>query len=164
MHDIGVCGTNLDDGRDLTSPEGETVGVKGGQLIADGSHMIDESEVLDVEVLRVRRRVDVEVGEGELSSLLPHRDGRLNLGSPHEIGLVRGRGTIFGDGHVIVGAADLVLGAVTALGEALVTSDVATLASITALAGLGVTAAGGATTRTGHYGQDGGGLFFERKR
>jgi len=52
--------------------------------------------------------------------------------------------------NIVVRAANLVLGAVAALGEALITSDVTTLASFAALPRLGMAPTGRTTTGTSH--------------
>lgn len=74
--------------------------------------------------------------EWEQPSSPPILDDGLGLGGPHQV-----RGTVwpsFLDRNVIVGTSNLVLGAVLALGEAFVASDVSLLARLTALARLGV--------------------------
>lgn len=80
--------------------------------------------------------MDMEVGERKQSRLAPLIDGGFDLGVPHQVG--RAVGSSLLNRKVVVGASDLVLGAVLALGKALVTADVALLTSLTALAGLGV--------------------------
>ena len=78
--------------------------------------MVDESQVLDAQSMRVGRREDLQAGEREHAGPLPLVDGRLDLWGPHEVGLV-GRGSpVIGLRNVVVRAADLVLGAVAARG------------------------------------------------
>jgi len=151
MHDILFGSANLDDGGDLASPEGEAFGVDGPELVADGSNMMDESQVLNWVKLRVGCREDLQVGERKHPSPLPLFDGGFNLRRPHEIGLVGSGSPVIGLRNVIVRAADLMLGAVSALREVFVTTDVSTLAGITAFAGLGVAPSRRATARTSHW-------------
>lgn len=97
--------------------------------------MVDQTQLLEAVVLRRRDRVDIEV-KGEDACQTPLLDGCLDIRRPHQI---RGPvGASLLDGNVVVRASDLVLGAVLALREALVASDVPLLASLAALAGLGV--------------------------
>lgn len=97
--------------------------------------MVDQAQLLEGVVLWCRDRVDVEV-KGEDACTAPKVDGCLNLGRPHQIRRPVGASLL--DGNVVVGTSDLVLGAVLALGEALITPDVALLASFAALARFGV--------------------------
>lgn len=158
--------------RDVASPEGETVGVDVAQLVADGGDVVNQPQILHRVVLGRRRWVDVQAGERKYASLLPQFDGALDLRGPHEIRLVGSGGSVVGHGNIIVRAADLVLSTVSAraavsivhpapkqvalfkktlpLREVFVTSDVTALAVLASLAGLGVTAAGGTTTRASH--------------
>jgi hypothetical protein len=135
---------------DLASPQSEVVCIICSKLIADRCNVIYQSQILDREVLRRRCRVDVEVGEWEHSRLLPLLDRCLDFGSPHEIWLVRASRSVLRDRHVIVWAADLVLGAVTALREVLIAANMPALASVTALAGLGVASSWGTAAGTSH--------------
>lgn len=97
--------------------------------------MVDQAQLLECVVLRYRDRVDIEV-KREDACQTPLLDGCLNLGRPHQIwGPI---GTSLLDGNVVVRTSDLVLGAVLALREAFVTSDVPLLASFATLARLGV--------------------------
>ena len=106
--------------------------------------------------------------EREDAGLLPLHDGNLDLRRPHEIGLIRSGGAVWvGALNIVVRAADLVLGAVTAvsvskrsqdgclqrhspLWEALVAANVSTLAGFATFARLGVTPAGRTTTWASH--------------
>ena len=97
--------------------------------------MVDQAQLLEGVVLWCRDRVDVEV-KGEDACTAPKVDGCLNLGRPHQIRRPVGASLL--DGNVVVGTSDLVLGAVLALGEALIASDMPLLASFAALARLGV--------------------------
>ena len=110
--------------------------------------MMDESQVLNCVKLRVGCREDLQVGERKHPSPLPLFDGGFNLWRPHEIGLVGSGSPVIGLRNVIVRAADLVLGAISAgnesvgkqerneilhmvsspLREVFVTTDVSTLA------------------------------------
>jgi hypothetical protein len=150
MEDIVIGCTNPDDRRNLPSPEGEAVGVDSAQLMADRSNMVNESQVLGREEARVRSWKDVETGEWEDSGLLPLLDLGLDLRSPHEIRLVRAGRPVVRQRHVVVGTSNLVLRAVAALWEVLITPDVAALASFTSLPGLGVAPTRRTTTGTGH--------------
>lgn len=136
----------------MAGPESEVVGVHGSKLVVESSKMVDEAQILDRVEMRHGSRVDSEGRERENSSSLPLGNVNLYLGSPHEVRLVGSSGTLGlgSDLHVVVRAANLVLGTVAALREALVTTNVATLASFTALARLGVAAARRTTTGTGH--------------
>lgn len=169
VHDVGSGGTDAEKTiwpvssdfihggrvnlrRNVARPESEVVGIHSSELVVEGSKVVDEAQILDRIELRHGGRVDGEGREREDSSSLPLGNVGLNLRSPHQVGLVGGSGALRlgSDLHVIVGAADLVLGAVAALGEALVTANVTALAGFTALARLGVAAARRTTTGTGH--------------
>lgn len=97
--------------------------------------MVDQAQLLEGVVLRCRDRVDIEV-EGEDAGQTPLFNGCLDLGRPHQIRRPI-RASLL-DGNVVVRTSDLVLGAVLALREALVTSDVPLLASFATLARLGM--------------------------
>lgn len=97
--------------------------------------MVDQAQLLERVVLRYRDRVDIEV-KREDACQTPLLDGCLDLGRPHQIW--RPIGTSLLDRNVVVRTSDLVLGAVLALREAFVTSDVPLLASFATLARLGV--------------------------
>ena len=135
MQDIVVCRTNLDDSRtspvstmghvtqsiegpalrgNLLSPQGEATGIDLYHLVADGCNMVDQSQLIGTQVLRCRRRVDVEAGKGEHPGALPLINGSFDLGSPLEVWLVRGTCSIVGNRNIVVRAANLVLRAVTA--------------------------------------------------
>jgi len=77
-------------------------------------------------------------------------DRGFDLRSPEEIRLVRGTCSIVGDRNVVVRAANLVLGAVAALGEVLIAADMSTFACITPFAGFGVAPPRRATSGTSH--------------
>lgn len=97
--------------------------------------MVDQAKLLEGVVLRYWDRVDIEV-KREDACQTPLFDCCLNLRRPHQIwGSI---GTSLLDGNVVVRTSDLVLGAVLALREAFVTSDVPLLASFATLARLGV--------------------------
>lgn len=112
----------------LSSPQGESSSVNEGHFVADGGNMVDQPQVFNREVLRRRSRVYVQAREGKHPGALPLLYSCLDLGRPHEVGPVGGGGSILCHGNVIVGTFDLVLGTVAALREALVTSDMSTLA------------------------------------
>lgn len=97
--------------------------------------MVDQAQLLEAVILRCRDGVDIEI-KGEDACQTPLLNGSLDLGRPHQIRRPVGAGLL--DGNVVVRTSDLVLGAVLALREALVTSDVPLLASFAALARLGV--------------------------
>lgn len=122
--------------RNLTSPQGEAVGVPVAELMADGRNMVNQAQLLGTVTLRVGRRVDIQARDWKHARLLPVIDDCLYFRAPHEIR--RAIGTSVLDRNVVVGAPDLVLGAVLALREVLVTSDVSLLASFTTFARLGV--------------------------
>lgn len=114
--------------RHLTRPDGKVVGIHAVELAADRADVVDQPQLLERVGMRRRRRVDVEVREREDAGPLPLLDLGLDLRGPHEVGLVRAPRTVLWNGHVVVGAPDLVLGAVAALREVLVTPDVSTFA------------------------------------
>ena len=90
--------------------------------------MVDEAEVrLGVES-PLRLGIHAQFRKGKLASGLPDVDRGLDLRSPHEIRLLGAGRPIIGHCDVVVRAADLVLGAVAALGEDLVTANVSPLA------------------------------------
>ena len=108
--------------------------------------MVDQAHILNGQILRIWRWVDVEAWEWENSSALPLLNGGFDFRSPHEIRPVRGGRPVLRDRDIVVRAANLVFRAVAAeelsvlallgpsrgkhlpLGEVLVTSDVSTLA------------------------------------
>ena len=113
--------------------------------------MMDQAKILERIVLRHGSWVDTHFRERKDACCLPVGDDCLDFWSPHEIGLIRGSRTIrVGGRDIIVRASDLVLRAVAALGKVLIAADVPTFAGFTTLARLGVTAARGTTTGTGH--------------
>lgn len=122
--------------RDFARPKGKAVSVPGAQLVADGGDVVDQPQLLEAVVLRSWRGVDVQVRKGEQARLAPLVDGGLDVGIPHQIGRAVRPGLL--DRNVVVGASNLVFGAVLALREALITADVPLLARLAALAGLGV--------------------------
>lgn len=134
----------------MAGPKGETAGLHRVQLVADGGNVIDEPELLTREAFDSGGWQDVQIGEREQPRSLPLVDRYLDLGGPHEISLVRSEGAVLSKGHVIVGAADLVLGAIATLREVLIAANVTALARLTTLTGLGVTAARRTTARAGH--------------
>jgi hypothetical protein len=163
--------------RDLSGPKGEVVRINGGEFAADGGDMVDQAQVFQGVMLGRRRWVDVETWEWEDSRPLPLLNGCLDFRGPHQIRLVRTGRPVFWDWHVIVRAANLVLGAIATLREVLVTSNMSTLAeqglaqqhmepiarpnvpSVTSLARLGVTRKNGSVllldrTRWSGMGQD----------
>lgn len=97
--------------------------------------MVDQAQLLEAVILRCRDGVDIKI-KGEDARQTPLLNGSLDLGRPHQIRRPIGAGLL--DGYVVVRTSDLVLGAVLALREALVTPDVPLLASFAALARLGV--------------------------
>jgi len=119
-------------------------------VVADGSNVVDEPQLVRGESPRVRSRVDVQAGEGEDAGALPLFDGSFDVRGPHEVRLVRGASSVIGHGEVIVRAALLVLGTVAALRKGLVASDMAFFTSLTSFAGFGMAPSGRATTGTSH--------------
>lgn len=132
---MGLCYHALILRWNLGCPQGESVGVKSIQLGADGSDMVDQAQLLEGVVLRCRDRIDIEV-KGEDACQTPLLDSCLNLRRPHQVRRPIGPSLL--DGDVVVRTSDFVLGAVLALREALVTSDVPFLASFATLARLGM--------------------------
>lgn len=76
--------------------------------------MMDQSQVLKGEELRGRRRVDSEAGERKHAGAAPLIDRSLDVGRPHQVGLVGRASAALGDRDVIVRALDLVLGTIAA--------------------------------------------------
>lgn len=122
--------------RNLTSPQGEAVGVPVAELMANGRDMVNQAQFLGAVTLRVGRRVDIQTRDWKHARLLPVVDDCLYFRAPHQIR--RAIGTSVLDRNVVVGAPNLVLGTVLALREVLITSDVPLLASFTTFARLGV--------------------------
>lgn len=98
----------------LTCPKGKVIGFNGAEFMRDGGNMVDQAELVRGVEVRRRSRVNVEAREGEDPGAFPVGNGGLDLGVPHEIGLVKGGRAVLGEGAVIVGTPDLVLGAVAA--------------------------------------------------
>lgn len=140
MHHIGIGSTNPEKVGNMTGPQGEVVRINGSQLVVKGGNVVDQAEILNRVHMRHRSRVDSKRWEREHAGVLPLSNRGLDLGSPHQVRFVgcSGAFNLWSDLHIIVGAANLVLGTVTALRESFVTANVATFAGITALAGLGV--------------------------
>lgn len=82
--------------------------------------MKDQAEIFQREIMGRGSRINSKAREREDASALPLFDGRLDLRSPHEVGLVGGGGSFVGNGDIIVRALHLVLGAITATRESLV--------------------------------------------
>lgn len=104
--------------------------------MTDGRNVVNQTQLLRIVALRVGRRVDIQTGDWKDARLLPVVDDDLHIGSPHQIR--RPVGTRILHRNVVVGAPNLVLRAVFALREVLITSDMALLASFTTFARLGV--------------------------
>lgn len=102
---------------DLAGPKSKPISIHGAHFIADGGNMEDQPKVFDRKVLRCRRWVNVEAWERENASSLPLLDGGLDLGSPHQIGLVGRSRSLIGNRHVVIRASDLMLGTVTTTKE-----------------------------------------------
>lgn len=120
MHEGGQAGqgNRRNSRRDVAGPQSEVVGVNHGQLIVQGGDMVDQPQVLEGVHVRHGRRIDAERREREDASSLPLSHGGLDMGSPHQVGLVWRRGALgvrYLD--VIIRTADLVLGAVAAKEE-----------------------------------------------
>lgn len=78
-------------------------------------NVVDQAQILKRVQVRHRRRVDMQGREWEDTGCLPLGDRCLDLGSPHEIGLIGGgRAVCVGHLYVVVRTADLVLGTVAA--------------------------------------------------
>jgi hypothetical protein len=151
VHDERIHSTDAKDGGDLAGPERETIGIHGAQLVADRGDMVDKPEIFASEHMRRRSWVDVQAGKWEDAGAAPLVNGGLDFRSPHQICFVWCGRAVFRRSDIVIGAADLVLRAVAALGEILVTTNVSAFAGVTALAGLGVTATRRTTTWTGHF-------------
>lgn len=114
--------------------------------------MVDQTEIFNRVQVWHWGRVDSQAGEWEYACRLPFSNGGFNLGRPHQVWLVGScRALSIRNLHIVVGASNLVLGAISALGEVFIASDMAALAGITALARFGVAAARGTTTGTSHF-------------
>ena len=99
----------------MAGPESEVIRINRAQLVVQSRNVIDQSQVFDGVEMGHRSRVETEAGERKNARPLPLADYGLYLGRPHQVGLVRSRGSIsIGDLHVIVWAADLVLRAIAA--------------------------------------------------
>ena len=96
---------------DLVRPQGKPSGIDGGQVMANRGNMIDQAQIFVREKLRVRSGIDVE---RESSRVLPLIDGLPDFGSPHQVGLVGCGRPLLYNLNVIVGATNLMLGAVAA--------------------------------------------------
>lgn len=142
--------TNPNNCWNLPGPQSEGISVDGAEFMADGSDVVNQPEILNRQILRCRRRKDIEAGERKVSSLLPLMNGCLNLRRPHEVWLIRSGRPIIRHRNVVVRASDLVLGTVATLGEVFIAANVATLACVTPLTRLGVAPSGRTTTGTGH--------------
>ena len=81
--------------------------------------MVNEAKVLKREELRSWRRIDVKIGKGKVSSLLPAFNICLDFRSPQQICSLWGCGTLFLHGHIHVGTATVMLGTVTAKRESI---------------------------------------------
>lgn len=122
--------------RNATSPQGESISIQSTQLMADRSHMVNESQFLEAVKCGDWSRLHIQVWKREQPSSPPVLDDGLGLGCPHQI-----RGTVWSsllNRYVIVRTANLVLRAVLALRKAFVASDVSLLTGFTTLARLGV--------------------------
>jgi hypothetical protein len=156
MHDKAVINSNFEKQWYLTGPDGEIASIMDTQFAGDGSNMVDESEVLEREELRSRRWVDVKIWEGKVPSLLPAFNFDLNLTSPKQVCLLWGCSSFFLGRHVHIWTTTVVLRAIPALGEILVTTYVPTLAGFTTLARLGMAPTRRSTTRASHLDEVGG--------
>lgn len=106
---------------DMASPQGKVVCFHGSQLAVQSRDMIDQAEILTRVQVRHGSWVDAQRRKGEHAGGLPVGNVRFNLRRPHEVGLVRCGGAIsIGGLHVVVRAADLVLGAIAAVSRRLV--------------------------------------------
>jgi hypothetical protein len=114
----------------LARPQSETASIDGAELVANVCKMVEQPQLIRREIPRVRRRVDVEVGERKNSRHLPVADGCFDGRSPKQIRLVRSSRSVIGHGNILVRASDLVLGAVATLREILVAANVTTFAGI----------------------------------
>jgi hypothetical protein len=151
MQDIVIGSANSHDRWDLPSPKREPIGIDRTQLVADRGNMMEQPQIFEREELRGGGRIDVQTREREHSGLLPLPNLGLDLGCPHEVWLVRAGRSVIGKRHVIVRAANLVLGAVAALREVLVTPDMSALAGFASLSRLGVAPSWRTTAGTSHW-------------
>lgn len=90
--------------------------------------MVDQTQFLVGEELGSWGGIDIQAGEGENTSLSPLLDSCFVLRRPHEIRLFRSSSSVVSNRDIVVRATNLVLGAVAALWEALITSDMTALA------------------------------------
>lgn len=122
--------------RDAARPESKAIGIESTQLVANGGHMVNESQFLEGVNGGNGGRLHVQMREGKQASPPPILDDSLNFRCPHQVR--RAIGSRLLDRNVIIWASNLVLGAVLALRKAFIASDVSLLARLTALARLGV--------------------------
>ena len=83
------------------------------EFARDGSDVVDETEVLEREELGSGRWVDVKIWEWEVPSLLPALNLGFDFWSPQQICPLWSCSSLFLNGHVHVGTAAIVLGAIS---------------------------------------------------
>lgn len=100
----------------MARPESEVVGVDCGQLVMHRCKVVDQAKILESVQVRHRGWIDAQGRKRENTGPLPLCNVGLDLRSPHEVRLVRSGRTLRlrCHLHIVVGAADLVLGAVAA--------------------------------------------------
>lgn len=74
--------------------------------------MIHDSQILCAVLVWLWSREDAQRWEREDTGCLPFYNCRFNLWRPHQVGFVGGRTISIMRGHVVIRAADLVLGTV----------------------------------------------------
>ncbi len=99
---------------DLAGPQSEAICIDGVHLIADRGNVENQAEIFQREILGCGRRIDSETRKWEDAASLPLLNGCLDLGSPHEVGLIGSGRPLVRNGNIIVRASHFVLGAVTA--------------------------------------------------
>jgi hypothetical protein len=104
--------------------------------------MVDQSKIGRRKSTPLWLRIHLQIWKGKFPRLSPEFNGSLNLWRPEEVGLLRGLWRFWHHGsrtvHVV--ATNLVFGAVAALWEVFITTDVSLLARLATLSGLGMAA------------------------
>jgi hypothetical protein len=151
MHDKAIINSDLQEQWYLASPDGEIASIVDTKFAGDGGDMVDEAEILKREELRGWCWVDIKIWEGKNPSLLPTFNFGLDLWSPKQIRLLWSYSSFFLGWHVHVWTTTVVLCAIPALGEILVTTNVSTFASFTTLTRLCMAPTGRSTTGASHF-------------
>jgi hypothetical protein len=150
MHDKAVIGSDFEKEWYLPGPDGEIASVVITKFAGDGGNVVNEAKVFEGEELRRRCWVDVKIWEREISRLVPTFNFCLNLWGPEQVCFLGGCSSFFLNWHVHIWTTTVVLRAVSALGEVLVTTNVSAFASFTALPRFGMAPTRRSTTRASH--------------